>query len=230
MTEMIYLRLFTRCKRISFSFSFVALLGLCLFLPAGTLDWPMAWCLLTVYIVVFVTALLLISDGLCEERSKRHADSKAWDRGLVTILFLLNFVTFAVAGLDHGSGWTGQLPPAVEIAALLLVICGNVLVVWTMVTNDFFSATIRIQSDRGHTVVSQGPYRIIRHPGYLGIITYVIFQPLMLGSLWALGPAALTILFTIIRTSLEDRTLQEELPGYREYAGTVQYRLMPGVW
>jgi len=230
MTDTTHQKFFSRCKRIAISFLFVVLLGLCLFLPAGTLDWPMAWLLLAIYVVVFVTALLLISDGLCEERSKRHADSKAWDRGLVTLLFLLNFVTFAVAGLDHGSSWTRQLPLVVEIAALSLVICGNVLVVWAMVTNDFFSATIRIQTDRGHAVVSQGPYRFVRHPGYLGIITYVIFQPLMLGSVWALVPAALTVLLTILRTTLEDRALQEELPGYREYAGKVRNRLVPGIW
>jgi protein-S-isoprenylcysteine O-methyltransferase Ste14 len=230
MTDTTHQKFFSRCKRIAVSFLFVVLLGLCLFLPAGTLDWPMAWLLLAIYVVVFVTALLLISDGLCEERSKRHADSKAWDRGLVTLLFLLNFVTFAVAGLDHGSSWTRQLPLVVEIAALSLVICGNVLVVWAMVTNDFFSATIRIQTDRGHAVVSQGPYRFVRHPGYLGIITYVIFQPLMLGSVWALVPAALTVLLTILRTTLEDRALQEELPGYREYAGKVRNRLVPGIW
>jgi len=230
MTVMTYQKFFSRLKRIAVSLIFVALLGLCLFLPAGTVDWPMAWILLVIYVVVFAIAIFLISDGLLEERSRRHTDSKVWDRCLVTLLFLMNYIVFTVAGFDHRLGWTGTLPLAVEIAALALVVCGNILVVWAMVQNEFFSATVRIQTDREHAVVSNGPYRFVRHPGYAGMMTYAICQPLMLGSLWALIPAFLTVGIFIVRTSHEDRTLQGELPGYREYAEKVRYRLIPGIW
>lgn len=230
MTAMTYQELFSRIKRISVSFIFIAPLGLCLFLPAGTVDWPMAWVLLAIYVSTFAAAILLISEGLIHERSRRHTDSKVWDRCLVAILFLMNYIVFAVIGFDHRLGWTGSLPLTVEIAALALVVCGNILVVWAMVENDFFSATIRIQTDRDHAVVSKGPYQFVRHPGYVGMMVYTICQPLMLGSLWGLVPAFLTIGVFIVRTSREDRTLHEELPGYREYAGQVRYRLIPGVW
>ena len=212
------------------SIIFIAIMGLFIFIPAGTLNWPMAWVLIGIYIAVFAAILLLVNDGLLEERSKRHADSKAWDRILVVVLFLMGFVVLAVAGFDHRFGWTGPLPPVLVYTAAALVILGNALAVWASVRNKFFSATVRIQDDRDHTVVSDGPYRFVRHPGYAGMITYVICQPLMLGSLVALVPAVITAGLFLLRTSLEDRTLQEELTGYREYAGQVRYRLVPGVW
>jgi protein-S-isoprenylcysteine O-methyltransferase Ste14 len=96
--------------------------------------------------------------------------------------------------------------------------------------NRFFSAVVRIQRDREHTVVTSGPYRLIRHPGYAGALITSLAIPLLLGSLWALIPAALVVCLLILRTALEDRTLQEKLDGYREYAGRVRYRLLPGVW
>ncbi|HEX3001472.1 MAG TPA: isoprenylcysteine carboxylmethyltransferase family protein [Methanoregula sp.] len=220
----------SRTGSIAKSIIFIAIMGLFIFVPAGTLDWPMAWVLMGIYVLVFSAVILLVSDGLLEERSKRHTDSKPWDRILVTILFIMGFAVLAIAGLDHRFGWTGELPLAVEICACVLVILGNILVIWAAIKNDFFSATVRIQEDREHTVVSTGPYRFVRHPGYVGMITYVICQPLMLGSLIALVPALVTAGLFLLRTSLEDRTLQGELPGYREYAGQVRYRLVPGVW
>jgi protein-S-isoprenylcysteine O-methyltransferase Ste14 len=220
----------SRTGSIAKSIIFIAIMGLFIFVPAGTLDWPMAWVLMGIYVLVFSAVILLVSEGLHEERSKRHADSKPWDRILVTILFLMGFVVLVIAGLDHRFGWTGELPFLIGICGCVLVVLGNALVIWAATRNDFFSATVRIQEDREHTVVSTGPYRFVRHPGYVGMITYVICQPLMLGSLVALVPALIAVGLFILRTSLEDKTLQEELPGYREYAGQVRYRLIPGVW
>jgi protein-S-isoprenylcysteine O-methyltransferase Ste14 len=105
-----------------------------------------------------------------------------------------------------------------------------VLLTWSMAANAFFAQTVRIQEDRGHTVATGGPYRYVRHPGYVGGILFQVATPLILGSVWALIPAGLTVCLTIIRTALEDRTLLEELDGYKEYAGRVRYRLLPGVW
>ena len=99
-----------------------------------------------------------------------------------------------------------------------------------MAANAFFSAVVRIQDDRGHAVASGGPYRFVRHPGYSGSLAFELATPIMLGSLWALIPSGLNALLIVVRTALEDRTLNEELDGYREYAGQVRYRLLPGVW
>jgi len=220
----------SRTKNILVSIVFVAVMGMFIFLPAGTFDWPAAWALMGIYVLVFTAAILLLSNGLHAERSKRHADAKTWDRNLVGILFIMGFIVLATAGFDHRFGWTGELPVMVPALGFVLVVLGNALVIRSSMVNEFFSATVRIQEDRGHTVVSEGPYRFVRHPGYVGMITYVICQPLLLGSLVALVPAILTAGFFVLRTSLEDRTLQEELPGYREYARNVQYRLVPFVW
>jgi protein-S-isoprenylcysteine O-methyltransferase Ste14 len=101
---------------------------------------------------------------------------------------------------------------------------------WAVVSNKFFSDVIRIQTDRGHTVISDGPYRFMRHPGYVGMILYSLAAPFLLDSPWALIPGGLTVLLVIVRTVVEDRTLLEQLDGYQEYAGRVRYRLLPGVW
>ena len=114
--------------------------------------------------------------------------------------------------------------------ALIVFVLGMGLFDWAMLSNRFFSGTVRIQEDRGHTVVADGPYRVVRHPGYVGMIVMFVLPPLVLGSLWALIPAGLAALATVIRTALEDKTLQVELPGYAEYAQRTRYRLLPRVW
>ena len=117
-----------------------------------------------------------------------------------------------------------------QIAALVIAALAYAISPWAMRVNAYFSKIVRIQEDRGHSVVSSGPYRIVRHPTYLGTILFELVTPIMLGSLWALIPGALTALLFIVRTALEDRTLREELPGYQAYAERVRYRLLPGVW
>jgi len=107
---------------------------------------------------------------------------------------------------------------------------GIVVLVWAMAANKFFSATVRIQEERGHTVATGGPYRYVRHPGYVGWLMLTLATPVVLGSRWALVPAGITVILTILRTALEDRTLHSELEGYREYAERVRYRLLPGIW
>ncbi len=103
-------------------------------------------------------------------------------------------------------------------------------VLWAMASNPFFATTVRIQEERGHAVVNQGPYQFVRHPGYFGSVIYTLTSPLVLNSFWAFIPATLTVILLIIRTGLEDRTLQGELPGYSAYATTTRYRLFPGIW
>ena len=124
--------------------------------------------------------------------------------------------------------------PQISVCVLAIVIAavlGYVVIgVWSMAANAFFSMIVSIQKDRGHTVVTDGPYRYVRHPGYAGSILFTIATPLVLGSLWAFIPCGLAAALFVVRTALEDRTLQEELPGYKEYAQQTRYRLLPGIW
>ena len=135
-----------------------------------------------------------------------------------------------IAGLDYRFGWSAPIPLAISLAALLVGLLGFAFSTWALVENRFFSAVVRIQTDRGHSVCSTGPYRFVRHPGYAGGILFYLMTPLILSSWWAFIPALLTTIFTIIRTHLEDKTLQAELDGYEAYARQTRYRLLPGVW
>ncbi|MBC8448206.1 MAG: isoprenylcysteine carboxylmethyltransferase family protein [Chloroflexi bacterium] len=209
-------------------------MALILFLSAGRLDWVMGWLLFGVYVTWdTVVALLLIprSPGLIAERAAIQKGSKTWDIVLTTLAAsLLPLTTWLVAGLDVRFGWTAALPPALQIAALVVVVLGFALVTWAMASNEFFSTIVRIQDDRDHSVATGGPYRVVRHPGYVAAMMFGTATPLMLGSLWALIPAGLSALLYVVRTALEDKTLQDELGGYRQYAQRVRYRLLPGVW
>ncbi len=207
-----------------------AVVGVLLFVPAGTFEWPMAWVLLGYTIISFTINSLLVRPDLIDERMHRHADAKPFDRFLVMAIVLAGFAAIVVAGFDYRYGWTGSLPMVVAAAGFLLVVLSGLIVIWATTSNPFFSAVIRIQDDRGHSVVSTGPYRFIRHPGYAGWCLYMICLPLMLGSLVALIPGAIAAGLDVVRTYLEDRILLEELPEYREYADRVRYRLVPGVW
>jgi len=127
-------------------------------------------------------------------------------------------------------GWSKGFSTMIEILALVVILAGYTIATYALIENRFFSGVVRIQSERGHQVVSSGPYRVIRHPGYAGAVLYYLATPFLLDSWWALLPAVIASVLLIIRTHLEDRFLQNELTGYREYASRVHYRLFPGVW
>ena len=205
-----------------------------LFASAGRLDWVMGWVYLGVFLAFDVaTALVLLpkSPELLVERNRIQEGTKGWDQVLVRLAAVyLPMAAWIVSGLDDRFGWSVQIPPALQIVALVVVVLGYALVVWAMASNPFFSATVRIQADRGHTVATGGPYRYVRHPGYLGAILFTLLMPILLGSLWALIPAGLALPAYVVRTALEDRTLHAELAGYPEYVARVRYRLLPGVW
>ncbi|MBN1178603.1 MAG: isoprenylcysteine carboxylmethyltransferase family protein [Anaerolineae bacterium] len=208
--------------------------ALILFLSAGRIDWTMGW----VYVGIFAafdlaTALAVIPrhPDLLVERSNIQAGTKRWDAIIVRLsAAYLPMASWLVAGLDERFGWTPDLPLALQLAAVAVTVLGYALVVWAMAANAYFSTTVRIQDERGHTVVTAGPYRFVRHPGYVASITFTTSAPVMLGSLWALIPALLSAAFYIVRTALEDKTLHEELDGYVEYAQQTRYRLLPGIW
>lgn len=207
-----------------------------LFLAAGRLDWGWAWGYVGMLFAVTAISRLIVlrrNPELLAERARslEAGDVKGWDRLLVPLGAVLGPLAMCVvAGLDLRFGWSAGLPLAVHLAGTALVALGFGLGTWAMVANPFFSAVVRIQKDRGHAVATGGPYRLVRHPAYAGAVLGYLASPLMLGSWWALIPAALASVTVFIRTALEDRTLHEELPGYAEYAQRTPYRLLPGVW
>jgi protein-S-isoprenylcysteine O-methyltransferase Ste14 len=143
---------------------------------------------------------------------------------------LLQLARYIFAGLDFRYGWTGGFPAGVQIAALAVSLLGYAIIPWAMANNRFFSQIVRIQSDRGHSVSTGGPYRLVRHPSYVGMILFELAMPVMLASWGSLLISLGNVILLVVRTALEDRTLSVELPGYAEYAVKTRYRLLPGVW
>ncbi len=171
--------------------------------------------------------------GLMAERAQlsRAPGIKSWDRLLSPLMALsLGLPLFVVAGLDHRFGWSPEIPSWLNILGLVLAAAAYGFVGWAFLENRFFSAVVRIQSERGHVVCDTGPYKMVRHPGYSGSVLSPFAMALALGSVWTLIPAAAAVVIAVVRTALEDRTLQNELPGYRDYAGRVRYRLIPGIY
>ncbi len=171
--------------------------------------------------------------GLLMERAGFESASgvKPWDKVLAPLMALsLSFPLVIVAGLDHHFGWSPIFPTWLNLIGLILIILGYSFASWALAENRFFSGVVRIQADRGHMVCESGPYRIVRHPGYAGNVLALPGIVLALGSVWTLIPAAIALIITVIRTFLEDQTLKEELPGYRDYVNQVRYRLIPAIF
>jgi protein-S-isoprenylcysteine O-methyltransferase Ste14 len=210
--------------------------GAILFLCAGRLDWVWGWVflgLLAVVLASHVVILVPINPELLAERSKGilQEDAKGWDKWIT--MFAAGMGTggsWVVASLDVRFEWSAAVPLALHVGGLVGSILGWALFMWAMGANAFFSEAVRIQEERGHTVQTGGPYRFVRHPGYVGATLALLAAPLLLGSLWALIPAGLAAIGYVVRTALEDRTLQEELDGYKEYTQQTRYRLLPGIW
>ena len=156
--------------------------------------------------------------------------TKSWDKVLISILLAGFLVTLIVAGLDGGRFHWAPAPPWAVIAGYVLMALGCFGTGWAQAVNRHFEPSVRIQTDRDHHVVTTGPYAFVRHPGYVSGTVLVAGMALALGSLWALLPAALVAVVLVIRTNLEDATLQRELPGYAGYAARVRSKWIPGVW
>jgi protein-S-isoprenylcysteine O-methyltransferase Ste14 len=204
-----------------------------LLLPAGRIDWPEAW----VFLIVFFSAAISLrfwvarrNPGLIKERLHHAPNVEKWDTMLMGVYpgFLLGMLV--VSALDAGRfGWS-SVPMGVRILGWIGLGIALALVWWVMSVNPFASRWVRIQEDRGHEVVTEGPYRHVRHPMYVGAIIFVTCVPVVLGSWWGLLPGAATGFLFVFRTALEDRTLLMKLPGYQDYALRVRYRLVPGIW
>jgi protein-S-isoprenylcysteine O-methyltransferase Ste14 len=207
-----------------------------LFLTAGTLAWPWGWALIAVlaaFLAAHPVILIPINPELLAEREKGALAEgvKAWDK-VVSMLAagVLPVTSWIVAGLDFRFGWSSAMPVGWHLAGLTVMVLGFALFLWAMASNAYFAEGVRIQEERGHTVATSGPYRYVRHPGYVGAILSQSATPALLGSVWALIPSVGCAAMYVLRTYLEDKTLLDELPGYSEYAAETRYRLLPGVW
>lgn len=208
----------------------VIIIAMTLFVSSGRIKWIYAWVYIVFSLSVIITNALIFPPELVSERGRKKENVENWDKlisGLITIPW---FAIYIISGLDIRFGWSSELALWIHIIGLIIFISGNAFVSWAMISNNYFSTSVRIQYDRDHKVSSGGPYRYIRHPGYLGMIIYLLATPIVLGSIVALIPAILTSLLFIIRTVFEDNMLKNKLEGYKEYAESVKYRLIPGVW
>ena len=212
------------------------LFPLILVVCSGDFGWWQAWVYGALLFLSGIVGRYLAEKrhpGILVERvnSEKTLNAKPWDKVLSPLMAIsFTFPLVIVAGLDHRYGWTPLFPMWVNITGLAIVAMGYFFAAWALVENRFFSSTVRIQTDRGHAVCDSGPYKIVRHPGYAGNVWALPGVVLALGSVWTLIPSVAALIIVIIRTSLEDKTLQEELTGYRDYAARVRYRLFPRIY
>jgi len=208
-------------------------MGIALFWSAGRIDWWAAWTALGVmagWSVATAVVILRRNPALLVERLGPRQGAKRWDITIMSLLGLTQLVRYIIAGLDQRYGWTGGLPLVTQIMAFLLCSLGYALVVWATAVNAFFSQIARIQPERNHTVVADGPYHYVRHPAYSGAILYELTVPILLASRYALLISSFSTFLLILRTALEDQMLKTELNHYGDYARQVRYRLLPGIW
>ena len=207
-----------------------------LFLSAGRFDLPRAWIYLGAISIQTLASVMLISRfnptlimGRAQSITKQ--DIKAWDKVLMPVVLVIQYVVLlAVIGLDVGRFQWSSLGIVYAIVGFILLVIGAVLGVWAAISNPYYEAVVRIQRDKDHKVVTTGPYRIVRHPGYVGAILVTVSTPLIIGSVFGLVAAGIVVILIFIRTALEDKTLHNELDGYSDYAHRVRYRLLPRVW
>jgi protein-S-isoprenylcysteine O-methyltransferase Ste14 len=215
-------------------YRWLAIQAVCFFISAGRFNIPRAWLYFGISIIIATVGNIIMwkkTPELLNQRGEYKLDTKSWDKILVPVFLLTSIIGIpVVTGLDTGRYQWSISGTTSLIAGLMLYICGSVIQQWAMLENRHFEGTVRIQNDRGHRVISTGPYGIIRHPGYLAMILTSLVMPLMIGSMYALIPAGFVIIVLIIRTALEDQTLQKELTGYLEYTQKIKYRIFPGIW
>jgi protein-S-isoprenylcysteine O-methyltransferase Ste14 len=213
--------------------AFYAVIGLTMFLSAGSSSWPRAWLWLAANAVVFVfngVTLAFLNPEVVNERGKRHEGTKRFDKILTIAISPWYFGIPIVAGLDAVRyGWTAMPDFTVWIGVALLAI-SDAVILWAMIVNRHLETSVRIQDERGHQVVTRGPYRYVRHPMYVGMAIQFVSTPFILGSCWAFVPAILVVALFVVRTAFEDRLLRAELAGYAEYANRTRFRLVPLVW
>ncbi|MFL7838613.1 MAG: methyltransferase family protein [Candidatus Promineifilaceae bacterium] len=202
------------------------------FAAAGTLRWPAAWVYVAVRIVTLtIGAVFIIRDNpeIINERGRMPQDTRGFDKIFFVINLSLVLILPLVCGLDFRFAWS-DMPLWLRIIGFFAYFLASTIPYWAMLVNNYLTTTVRIQEERGHHVITNGPYKYVRHPMYVGLVLGAVSMPLLLGSWWGLVPGVLMAAITIWRTDREDKVLHEELPGYAEYAQQTRYRLLPGVW
>ncbi|HEY3451284.1 MAG TPA: isoprenylcysteine carboxylmethyltransferase family protein [Myxococcales bacterium] len=204
-----------------------------MFAAAGSARWGPGWRFIAALfgLLAFNAPVLLLTNReIVKERLKTHRDTEPFDRTFAALDCLGLLALVIVAGLDAGRfGWA-VLPPWLAWTGVALMAAGDLLCLWAMRTNRFVETTVRIQEDRGHQVITTGPYHYVRHPMYAGFIPMTAGMALVLESAWALVPAALLCGLVIWRLLREERVLAARLPGYTEYMAETRWRLVPGIW
>ena len=206
---------------------------LIIFISAGRINYWQGWLYTTINIIsVLLNSFALKNkDEIVAERSGVKSGTKSWDKIILGLSTVTLIITYIVAGLDSGRfQWSPRFHWGINAIGVILILLGEVIFFMAQKQNKFFSSLMRIQTDRGHTVCDTGIYKIIRHPAYFGNIITAIGIPLILGSIWGFIPSVVSIFLTIIRTSLEDKTLINELNGYHEYTYKTPYKLLPYIW
>ncbi|MEX0345456.1 MAG: isoprenylcysteine carboxylmethyltransferase family protein [Rhizobiaceae bacterium] len=212
------------------------LIPLLLLLCAGDWSWWQAWLYALLIVALGLGGRIwaeLRHPGLTAERqnTEKIQNAKDWDKLLAPLMAVsISFPMVIVAGLDHRYDWSPEYPLWLNIVGFVSIAFGYAFAAWAVAENRFFYSLVLVDAERGHKVCDSGPYRIVRHPGYAGNILALFGIVLALGSTWSLLPAAVATAISVLRTVLEDRTLHEELPGYRDYARTVRYRLFPRIF
>lgn len=210
----------------------IALVFALLFIPGGTLDWPLGWLFMVVFVAAMALAVAILwraNPDIFVARNRIQPGTKGWDYPYI-ILIITGFLAIAVlAGLDHRHGWA-QGPVWVVVLGYGLFAIAFALQIWAQAVNRHFEPGIRIQTERGHAVIDKGPYGLVRHPGYVGGALLAVSLALALDSLVSLLPASVVVLTLIARTRAEDKMLQRELPGYADYALRVRHKWVPGLW
>jgi protein-S-isoprenylcysteine O-methyltransferase Ste14 len=205
------------------------LLAATLFASAGRIDLPWFWAVIALHATMILAGVPFMDPELRKERVQPGPGGRSRRVRLLALPMILGHLV--VAGLDVGRfGWSGTIPFAVQGTALAVYAAGLGLSLWAMAANRFFSPVVRIQAERGHRLVSSGPYALLRHPGYTGLIVASLCGGVALGSWWSLVPLAPFVGMFLWRTAMEDRFLHEGLEGYIGYANRVRYRLVPGLW
>lgn len=212
------------------------LIPLILLICGGDLGWWQAWLYAPLIVAAGIGGRIWAEQrhpGLTAERqsAENFQNAKTWDKVLAPLMAVsIAYPVVIVAGLDHRFNWSPEFPLWLNVTGFILISLGYAFAAWAFAENRFFYSVVRIHTDRGHVVCDSGPYRFVRHPGYAGNIFPLVGIVFALGSLWTLIPVAVASIISVFRTVLEDQTLQDELPGYRDYARRVRYRLIPGIY
>ncbi|MFT4133993.1 methyltransferase family protein [Labrys sp. (in: a-proteobacteria)] len=212
---------------------FVGIMGLVLFLSAGTLAWTAAWFYLVVSLIVGLAAGLWLAwtdPGLLAERMRLKApEQPSADKWFMLVFLVVAVVWFVVIGLERRLR-APTMPLPLEAVGLVLYLASTLFVMWVFRENSFAAPVVKVQAERHHHVVSTGPYAFVRHPMYAGVMLYFIGTPLLIGSWWGLAMMPVFFLAFALRSRIEERTLMTGLPGYADYARSVRYRMLPGIW